>query len=323
MSMFKYKFLLFFILQSCFLSISSAFGQSIQATVRADSNAMMIGDQLRLRLIVDAPKGVAVSMPDLQTLLKPAAWELINISEPTVQAQEGNLNRHEVEVIVTAWEAGEKAIPAMTFNSNDGAATSQIINIRIDAPPVVDSTYVADIKTIIEVPISWLDYWLYILAAVLLILLPYPLYLAYKKYKAGTLFPRAAPSTPEAIALEKLLALEKTTYLAEQKYSLYHSEATFILREYLQARFKVRALYMTSIDTMYAIAAKPQVVDYSKDIMEVLETADMAKFAKASPLAAANTFALNTIRTFVTSVADHLRLEAERVAAQKKAKSSK
>lgn len=288
--------------------------------VRADSNAMMIGDQLRLRLIVDAPKGVPVTMPDLQATLKTAAWELINISEPTVEAQQGNVNRHEVDVIITAWEAGEKAIPAMTFKSSDGSATSQIINIRIDAPAVVDSTYIADIKTIIAVPSNWLDYWLYILAAVVLILLPYPLYLLYKKYKSGTLFPRTVPATPETIALNKLLALEQTTYLAEQKYSLYHSEATFILREYLQARFKVRALYLTSLDTMYAIAAKPQVVEHSKDIMEVLETADLAKFAKASPLAAANVFALNTIRNFVAAVAEHLRLESERIAAERKAK---
>lgn len=318
-----YKIILALLLIGC----QQASAQALKATVRADSNAMLIGDHLRVQLLVLAPKGVSVNIPDIQAALKSQEWELIDISEPSVQAVDGNNNQHAVGLTITAWQVGDKSIPPLTFTAQDAgqevSAQSQAVNIRVEAPPVVDSTYVADIKTIIYAPSSWLDYWLYYLIAFLLVVLPYPLYRLYQKYKAGTLFPKAVPPTPESIALQRLAELEQSDLLNQQKWADYHGQATTILRDYLQQRFKVRAPYYTSMQTMLSIAAHPQVVAFSKDITEVLETADMVKFAKGSPLAAANTFAIQTTRKFVESVAEHLAAEAARLAAERKAKAKK
>jgi hypothetical protein len=321
-----YKYIVALFLMTLFV-VPTLFAQSLKATMRADSNAMLIGDHLRLLISVEAPKGVTVTAPDLATALKTNAWELISLEEPKVEALDGNRNMHQIELKVTAWDAGDKQIPAFTFTANDAGtpqtASSQIVNIRIDAPAVVDSTFVADIKTIIEVPTSWWDYWLYFLIIGSVLILAYPTYLLVKKYKAGTLFPKSIPETIETIALKKLAALEASDLLAKKQLVEYHAQASFILREYLQARFQVRALYITTLETMLTVGGHPQVLPYRDGIQEILETADLVKFAKASPLDAAHVFAIATIRKFVESIAEELRLEAIRLAEQKKAKSNK
>jgi hypothetical protein len=317
--MYKYIVALFLM---TLLVVPTLTAQSLKATVRADSNAMLIGDHLRLLISVEAPKGVTVTMPDLASSLKASAWELISLEEPKVEPLDGGQNMHQVELKVTAWEAGDKQIPALNFTANDAGApqtaSSQAINIRIDAPPVVDSTFVADIKTIIEVPTSWWDYWLYFLIVGAVLLLAYPTYLLVKKYRAGTLFPKAIPETIESIALKKLAALEGSDLLPKKQFVEYHAQASFILREYLQARFQVRALYITTLETMLTIGGHPQILPQRDAIQEVLETADLVKFAKASPLDAAHVFAIATIRKLVESIAEELRLEALRLAEQKK-----
>ena len=81
------------------------------------------------------------------------------------------------------------------------------------------------------------------------------------------------------MALKKLNTLEDKELWQKGEVKEYQSELTFIIREYLEKRFHVNALEMTTDEIMRAV---PEEVN-PDNLKNILQIADMVKFAKANP----------------------------------------
>ena len=207
----------------------------------------------------------------------------------------------------------------MTFEINGrGTIVSNTVNIEIKLPPTVNEEYVADIKSIYVVETSWLDYWPYFLMVIGSIALIVLLYVLYKKYKDGTLFKKASLPSPEEEALAALEVLKNSKLLEENKVVDYHAQAAMILRTYIFKRSKIDTLHQTTHAFLPKVKHHAYFQSTSEAISEVLDTADLVKFAKASPLPAAHTFAADTITNTVHTVKQILEQEAALKAAPKK-----
>lgn len=296
-------------------------GQSVQATVRADSTVMLIGDQLTIQVLVNAAQGTEVVFPNMASVFENDQLELIDQSEVLVKELGDGTRSFKQTLKVTAWDEGMYAVPALKFSysgSQTGETTSNILMLEAQYPAVVtgDSTYMADIKPILAENYTAWDYIKAFLfnpvtiaafATILLLALIYVLTKVLKKPKP--------PKTAEEIILERLAALEANNPLNQNDFREFHTQISFIIREYLSNRFKVLALESPTSEFLPKLSTDQLDTMLYNELQEVLERADLIKFAKASPLAVANKQALDYAYKLVKAVQERLAQESNKTAA--------
>ncbi len=256
----------------------------VSAKAFVDSTHMLIGDQLRLHLEVRQEPGVQL-LP-----LNPATPEgspiefLAQSKWDTLQA-EGML-RLRKDLLFTAWDSGYQRVQHIhevymqgfrqdTFFTND-------IPIEVKIPQT--DTTLADIKPIIGEPANWQDYLLYIIGVgVLILAIVLVLLLRKKKVRQGLPPPPPVILPPHEIALQKLAALKKQKLWQQGQVKEYHSELTYIVREYLENRFGILALEQTTDEILEQLRKSDFDRTLSEKLTSLLQTADLVKFAKAQP----------------------------------------
>lgn len=292
-------------------------GQTVQATVMADSTVMLIGDQLTVQVLVNAPQGTEVVFPNMATAFENDQLELVDQSEVMVKETGDGTRTFKQTLKVTAWDKGMYAVPALKFaysGSQTGETSSNILMLEAQYPAAVtgDSTYMADIKPILAEEYTIWDYIkaflfnpvsLAALATILLLALIFGFTKLYKK--------PIIPPTAEEIALERLANLEANNPLQDNNFREFHTQISFIIREYLSNRFKILALESPTSEFLPKLSTKDLDTMLYNELQEVLERADLIKFAKASPLAVANKQALDYAYKLVKTVQERLVEEAK------------
>ena len=148
---------------------------------------------------------------------------------------------------------------------------------------------ITPIKNIIKEEKQWTDYKWWILTGLLLLLtilgvIFLPKLMSKNKKHISEGEAKAKPKLPaHIIALKKLEKLKKEQLWKSGKVKEFQSQLTYILREYLENRYNIKALEQT---TSGIINALKKINMPEKDIAlisDILQIADMVKFAKAKP----------------------------------------
>ena len=79
----------------------------------------------------------------------------------------------------------------------------------------------------------------------------------------------------------------------------YYTRLTDILREYLDGRFSINAMEMTSTEILDALRRNNETRVVERHMKEILNVADFVKFAKMRPLADDNEASMRYAITFV------------------------
>ena len=85
------------------------------------------------------------------------------------------------------------------------------------------------------------------------------------------------------IALEKLDNLDDAKLWQKGQIKEYQSELTFIIREYLENRYDMPALESTTDEITKALRKRDFNKEDETDLQNILQIADLVKFAKATP----------------------------------------
>lgn len=93
---------------------------------------------------------------------------------------------------------------------------------------------------------------------------------------------------PHIVAIKALEELAHRKLWQNGKYKLYYSSLTSILKVYIVGRWGVGALEMTTDEIMVALQSIEMPNDSRANLIAILRTADMVKFAKAQPEAEEN-----------------------------------
>ena len=104
---------------------------------------------------------------------------------------------------------------------------------------------------------------------------------------------------PKDLAMQKLLALENQKLWQQGKIKDYQSELSGILREYLEKKFSIIALELTTYEIMQQLSRTNLPASEKEKLQRVLQIADMTKFAKAEPTATENELCLSLSKEFV------------------------
>lgn len=302
-----------FMLLAAFIFITDLKAQDIKVSATLDSNAILIGEQVKLHLNIqyraDNGNYTKVSFPEITDTIRKEIEvvgqskidTIIDKNDPFVF----NLTR---SLTLTSFDSGYWAIPPFRFivNNDTGGILTEPLLLQVNTVAVDTTQAIMDIKGPYEETYTWIDwlkdnmyvvYWT--LAAILVLLLILYLIRKYRK-RPVPVVEIVVPKIPaHIIALEKLEKLKSEKVWQEGKLKLYHSRLTDILREYIENRFKIQALEQTTDEIIYGFRNVAVDEESKMKLKQVLLLADLVKFAKEQPLPDENERSMGYVSDFI------------------------
>ena len=253
----------------------------VTAVATLDSTQIQIGRQVALTLSVTTPCGSKVEMPvfDDREQVTPGVEVVGTATEDSVK--EGDDIRHNIKYVLTSFDEGKYEIPSMTMLVNGKEYKTKSIPLVVNTVDV-DTAHIEKFfpaKDVQDMPHD--RNWLLIIAlSIVVSLLAALTYYSYRKTKENKplrlIKKRTRRLTPHEKAMEGI-SLLSTDKSIEQKE--YFSRLTEILRVYLEERFGIKAMEMTSGEILSQLILKTG-MDGSMELQSLFSTADMVKFAK-------------------------------------------
>jgi hypothetical protein len=159
------------------------------------------------------------------------------------------------------------------------AAPPAVLEAR--APAVAKDADIDDIKGPLAARRAW---WPWLLAAVLGALA----WEAWRRWRArpapeGPAAPAEPPLPPEEAAGRALAVLASDGLWERGEHAAYYLRLTEILRIYLEARFSAPATAMTSVEVARLVKSRQPDLKASAVVRELLNRADLVKFARIKP----------------------------------------
>jgi len=278
-----------------------------QSTVNAevDANDVLIGDHIQFTLFIGMPQGATLNQIGLDALSRAEGFEVLNMGRLDTVPSESDILLTQ-KIILTSFDSGSYYLPEIPVTIQQGGQAETLrtneIPIKVNTLPVsTDTTALQPIKPIIEEPLNLQDVAPYlggILGLVAIILLARWWWIRRHRIPKEEA-PPPSPRPAHEIALEKLDTLAHGDWLNEEAYKAFQSELTYILREYLEGRFDIRAMENTTTEIVRQMDRVPTERDWRSELREMLSTADLVKFAKATPPRSFHENALVTVRQFV------------------------
>ena len=269
------KKLIIFIL--IILSNKISLAENFQATL--DTNAILIGQQIKFSLKC-SDLNSEINWPILTDSILNGI-EIIKFSKiDTIYNKDTSITYYQ-EFIITAWDSGAYYIPPIKLNNN---LISEGFLLNVFSIEIKESDSLKDIKEQIEAKFSLLDYWIWILV-LLIVLLGIYLFNKFfnKSNQTATTKKVVIKIAPNIIATNALDKLEKKKLWQEGKIKEYYSEISEILRTYIDSRFNIIALELTTEEIINKIS-KNISSESTKELRTLLLRSDLAKFAKSKPI---------------------------------------
>ena len=252
--------------------------QDLQAQIsfacRVDSNKMLIGDQRSLYLEL-SPAGTSPGPVDF------SAWESEGVEILDNQQWNQSSDGFEQQLTFAVFDTGYVVLPPLLLQIEGDSIYSNDLALEVQGI-MLDSTGLAPIKPILKEPVRLSDFLIYIIVFLVGLLIIGLVFLR-RKYTAVPEEIVEVPLPPHQIAMISLEKLKNKKLWQQGKIKEYQSELTHIIREYLENRFKIRALESTTGEIMSALRRENQVRDWLEQLSQILNMADMIKFAKAKP----------------------------------------
>lgn len=275
--------------------IFGALSLSAQVVVSAsiDSVQMFIGQQAKLSIQAVQPQDDILQFPIFSDIVV-KDLELVSTLKPDTQILENSMLQVTNSYIVTAFDSALVYMPGFEIKRNEEVYLTNPLSIKIvDMPIDTTQQAITDIKDIYNPPIDWMFYITIVCCVILVIfvlLLAYYLINKYLKSRNKNEQQEIIPVDPRKaheIAYDELASLRQKQLWQSQQFKLYYTELTEILRRYISNRYAIEAMEQTSDEILSAFKQDKELrekKDEIKLLFDVLQLADLVKFAKWQPL---------------------------------------
>ena len=298
------KHILTFILLSVVIVLQA---QIISVQSKISSDSLMIGDQAMFTIHVEAADDVVFRMPVLTDTLSRNLEVLAPFGADTTRTGEGSwVIDH--SYIITGFEPGLQMVPAQRviykFNSITDTALSMPLMIEVYAPAVDTSQQIKPIKAPLNTPLTFKEILPWAVLGIIVWLvgtLIYALIWMYRQRRRDPEIFSIRPLEPaHVIAFRDLDRLKELKLWESGQVKLFYTQLTEITRRYIERQYGVPALERTTDEILEAFH-KSNTEDPILDEMlrDLLELADLVKFAKEDPLPLENQTNLNNAYLFV------------------------
>jgi hypothetical protein len=272
-----------------------------------EPNKLLIGEHATLSFTIEYPARARLEIPVFNEMINEKIEILHYGSNDTIREPGRNdvvtINR---KLRVTSWEEGFHAIAPFSFLLIDGNDTiymeSEPLLLEVETFSIEEHTDLKDIKDIQSAPITLAELKYYILGLIILALFIWWLVRYFKNRKVAP-EPESIwekPEIPAHIAAISSLEQLKAMKLWQQgKVKEYHVRLTDIVRHYIEKRFNVGAMEMTTSEIMHALEPVSNIDSVRPDLLSILQLADLVKFAKGEPLPNENDHSMSLAFDFV------------------------
>lgn len=274
--------------------LSSAAAQDLSVSIAFDTTRILIGDQINFTLTVKQPDNVEIEIPVFRdTIINKI--EIVDGPERDTIANAGGQIDIVDKYLVTSFDSGlyEVRPVYIEIKKPDGInrffsdyARLEVIKYRV--APTDTAAVFYDIIPPYEAPITLKEVLPWLLIAVLAVALIWFIIIFLKKLRKK----EKVVQTPKIIepahivAFRELEMLKVDSLKEKGEYKQYFTRLTEILRLYLENRYGILSLELTTTETLQELLKKGFKKGHSYErLRSVLTTADLVKFAKYIPVA--------------------------------------
>jgi hypothetical protein len=261
----------------------------IEVTSAVDTSRITIGDRLTYTITIDHVDTMRVERPGEGVNLGQFEIKDYKVHDPV--HSDGRI-KQQFDYVISVFDTGAFVIPPfpVAYFPTDSLSDYRLIEaspITIYVESVIqdEERQLHDVKPPIEIPYNYLALLSLIAAVVLIAVLLYVGYRLYKKRKeSGYLIRAPEPARPaHEIALSALENLLAKNLLAEGMTKQFYSELSELIRYYIEGRYYVHALEETSTEILTQMKAHELEEKSFTWLHNLLQLADLVKFAKYQP----------------------------------------
>ena len=288
----KIKFITLITILLSVVSLSHA-QSAVVVEASMDSSVLWVGEQTLIHLSLTQSQGEQIILPEIEVggeLVK--GVEVVDLTEPdTTELKNNRLNIRQ-DVLVTSFDSGFYYIPPFKYQLDADTFETASLSLKIIPVEIAEEAQVTDmrdIKDVVDPPFKLFDFvpqWvLWLLLIVVVVLVAIYFFLKYYKPQVIGIAPPVEPQIPPyEKAMNELQELRDMKLWQQGQEKQYYTRLVDILREYIDGRFDIKAMEMTSSEIMSALARNKDFKEVNKYLNEVLSMADFVKFAKMRPL---------------------------------------
>lgn len=285
----------------------AAYAAPVQVSASLDSAYILMGKQTALhtsvvqdasatgRWLVDSAKTLVPEV-ELSRALKADTTDLGN-------------NRIQIDrtLIIQSFDSGLYVLPPMVYVAGSDTFRTEELALKVIPVAVDTMTTIHTYGDTLAVPShfwdflpDWItDYWGWIFGGLAIVALVVLYFIFRKKDIKVAILPKPKPVPPYELAMQQLNALRDMQLCEHGREKEFYTRLTDILRTYLEQRFGINAMEMTSTQIRAAVKANETTRPSNQYVDQILEVADFVKFAKVRPLPSDNAKSFSSAMEFV------------------------
>ena len=277
---------------------------SFKLYVSTDTSSATIGDLIKFRIQTESLGDNYLVIPDTK-FNEPLELRRLK----PIYNENGKITG--LDYILSVWDTGIVVIPTIAVNVFKQDSTLDFVmhtdSLEINVMSMVTKTSSQSMRPI-KGPVPVFKRWpmAKIILVLLLVGILFGLHFIYgKRMPAKDIEVETVRSTrlADEMALEKLNHLKDSTYIQRGEIKKFYVELSYILREYVENSVYIKTLEMTTEEIKLYRSEIPFDRDQLGIWMDILQRADLSKYAKSDPesmichedLTAGETFVKNTV----------------------------
>lgn len=285
----------FFTIFTLFLLSGFAYGDIRIHSHTFDPTELTVGDVFRLRLLIEADTALQLELEPMN------AGQLQHIEVKAPQVKQVNARKlglkdlaskgrvfYELSYPLQVFAPGEHTLPPVTIgytHTNGEQATIQTpaYTFAVKSVHRSNAQTLKQIKPPRPVPTPLAVYLLVTLLVIILIAASTFLYLSRRARATPPAIETPPQRLPHEIASERLVQIEEQNLVAQGQLKLYHIQLSQVIRQYLNDRYHIPALELTTDDLLEALRREEIQETHLRLIQEFLTACNLVKYAKHVP----------------------------------------
>jgi hypothetical protein len=274
-----------------FTSSVNAQNNNVNYGVQLDTNVIAIGDQINLKLSIEQPKGMKIGFPIFSDSIVKGVEIVKQFPQDTSKLEDGRIKINK-NFLITSFDGGVYKLKPFQFtlhgeNNFKRSILTDTLLLGVQTMQIDTTKGNFDIVMPIHTPVSIGEVVPWALGGLLCIgILVFLIW--YFKYRKNDepLFARAPkPKEPaHIVALRKLDEIKKAKQWQTGHVKMFYTELTDTLRTYLDDRYQLSTQESITDEIINAVKNLDVNQEWHIQLREILERADLAKFAKYQPL---------------------------------------
>lgn len=290
------------------MSSNDCYSQEVKVDGRIEKDSVFTGQPFEYQLDIIIPDGYVVDWSNLKDSLSENV-EILSRGDILEERLDNSDILLSQKLTLATFDTGYVEIPGIPVKYLKSAKdTTSYVNrtdfmyIYVQSASIDTTMTYRAIKSPIRQNITFKETIPYLLGIVIVIFLILIVVHLIKRSKAKEKVEKeeVIPQIPAiTIARERLLQLKDASLWQSGRYKDYYTDLTDITREYLDGEFNIDAIEMTSEEILQEVKRINLDSQIFNKLQETLSTADLVKFAKATPGRTENENAFVNINSFI------------------------